>query len=236
MNKKSILIGISQRVVQSELYTERRDVLDQAWSHFMNECGFDFVPIPNNHSNPVTYLKKLGISALILSGGGNVSNKLMTCSDQKTKVPLDLLDIAPERDILEHKLLKESLKSGWPVIGVCRGMQVINLFHGGYIEQLPGHSGTNHSLFIKTTKDGNKIFDLQVNSYHDLGIPVHGLGQGLKEIALSGSYVEAFIHDKYLHAGIMWHPERNNSWSKRDITFFKDFLHAKSTNCFRSLK
>ena len=222
-----MLVGISQRVVQEDLGAERRDVLDQAWLLYMNECGFDILPIPNRHSDPVTYLKKLGVSALILSGGGNISNELMTYDGQKTKVALDLFDIAPERDILEHKLLQESLKNGWPVIGVCRGMQVINLFHGGKIEQLNGHSGTHHSLSIPSTKDGANMFDTYVNSYHDLGVPIHGLGNGLKEIALSGSYVEAFVHNRYLHAGIMWHPERNNSWSKKDITFFRDFLQAK---------
>lgn len=229
MNSK-LLVGISQRVIDLKNRNERRDTLDQSWTMFLEKCGFEIVIIPNCHSDPVSYLKRLGVSALILSGGGDISNELNTHNGKKIKLKINSFEIAPERDRTEQKLLEGSLILGWPVIGVCRGMEIINLFHGGQLEKVSGHSKTQHSISVPLDKTIPDFFDKIVNSYHDLGIPINRLGDGLIELAKSDNYVEAFIHKKYLHCGIMWHPERNSPWSTKDINFFKKFLRIKSIN------
>ncbi len=219
-----MLVGISQRVLQTEGRNERRDALDQAWVPFLAACGFDLVPIPNGHADPVAYLRRLGVAALILSGGGNISMTFQTRDGRAPAMPPELPDLAPERDVVEGRLLRESLDSRWPVIGVCRGMEIMNVFHGGRLEPLPGHAGTRHSLWIPSDGGPAGLFDEHVNSFHDLGVPRDGLGDGLRAVAVSDGYVEAFVHDRYPHAGIMWHPERTCPWSPNDIAFFKRFL------------
>lgn len=207
---------------------ERLDTLDQAWAGFAARCGLEIVPIPNCLDDPADYLERLGARAVILSGGGNISSALGTLKGGPALVPENLDGIAPERDRTESALLRASLEKDWPVIGVCRGMQVINLFHGGRIEPVKGHVRTRHALSLSLT---SKFFsdislDSEVNSFHDLGIPPDGLGDGLEVFGTAGGWPELFIHKTSRHLGMMWHPERNESWSAGDIALFSRFLRA----------
>jgi putative glutamine amidotransferase len=135
--------------------------------------------------------------------------------------------MAPERDVIETALLRASIDLGWPVIGVCRGMQAINVFHGGRIAPLGGHAGVRHSLTIvgSSALIANGL-DSQVNSFHDFGIPADGLGKGLEVLAEVEGWPEAFVHRDYPHLGIMWHPERENPFSSHDLSLFRRFLRA----------
>jgi gamma-glutamyl-gamma-aminobutyrate hydrolase PuuD len=225
MLPSSKLVGITQRVVQVPNREETRDALDQAWAAFLAACGFDMIPIPNRLDDPVAYLEHVGVDAIILSGGGNVSDQWLTSSGKPPNMPIRLLDIAPERDRLESKLLHASIAQGWPVIGVCRGMQFINLFHGGRLETLSGHIGVSHRLSIV---DSKFPFEGQVNSFHGFGVPVAGLGSELIVLAEIDGYAEAILHRRAKHLGIMWHPERNRPWSQKDIMLFADFLSGRA--------
>ena len=138
-------------------------------------------------------------------------------------------DLAPERDITETALLQASIDSGWPVIGVCRGMQVLNVFHGGTLTRLSGHTGVRHALAVRSPMSGlpDLTFDGEVNSFHDFGITPEGLGKGLRSLADVDGWPEAFEHDDYRHLGIMWHPERCDPFSSNDLLLFHRFLGAQ---------
>lgn len=131
------------------------------------------------------------------------------------------------RDRTESVLLQASLKNSWPVLGVCRGMQVINLFHGGSLTKVEGHAGSGHPL-SSVTDSCLFSFPRQVNSFHDFAIPIEGLGADLLPQALAGDYVEAFAHAKYRHFGIMWHPERNQIFSDEDVKLFRHFFNLQN--------
>ena len=70
----------------------------------------------------------------------------------------------------EINLIKYSITKNIPLIGICRGAQVINLFYGGQIKKVKGHVRKFHK--IKLDK-GKKI---KVNSFHDLGFDENMLG------------------------------------------------------------
>ncbi len=229
MSSSRKLVGITQRVVHLPDREERRDMLDQAWTGFVSACGFDLIPIPNRLDDPVDYLSRVGVDAIILSGGGNVSDQWLTLSGQFPTVPPMLPDVAPERDEMESKLLRASTVQGWPVIGVCRGMQFINLFHGGRLEPVRGHVGIYHQLSSRVTNDGF-YFDERVNSFHDFGVPLDGLGRELQVLAEAEGYAEAVLHRRAKHLGIMWHPERNAPWSHKDVMLFSKFLSGRTVH------
>lgn len=225
MSSPRKLVGITQRVVKLSDRGERRDVLDQAWTSFLSTCGFDILPISNRLDDPVDYLTRVGVDAIILSGGGNVSNQWRTISGKLPAVQADLLDLATERDKIESKLLNANAVQGWPLIGVCRGMQFINLFHDGFLKPVKGHVGVYHKL---VTVEDCFSFGQRVNSFHDFGVPLNGLGRDVHVLAETDGYAEAILNRRAKHLGIMWHPERNFPWSKEDVILFSNFLSERT--------
>jgi putative glutamine amidotransferase len=222
------LVGISQRVVAVPARNERRDALDQAWVPFLADCGLEPLPVPNRHPDPAGYLRRLGVRGVILSGGGNLSGSMGRRDGRPVNAPQTDADLAPERDVTETALLRASIEQGWPVIGVCRGMQAINLFYGGRLAPLSAHAGTRHALSRVGSAPGlaDIAFDTEVNSFHDFGVPADGVGTGLSVLAEAGGWPEAFVHNEIPHFGIMWHPERNSPFSANDVALFRRFFGA----------
>lgn len=223
-----VLVGITQRVVPVPSRNERRDTLDQAWIPFLAAAGLEPLAVPNLHPDPPGYLRRLGARGLILSGGGNISLGLGTRDGRPARFPEIDTDLAPERDETETALLRASVEEGWPVLGVCRGMQALNLFHGGSLIRLAGHAGTQHPLATRDAHGSAEpfVFDPEVNSFHDLGIAGDGVGSDLEVLADADGMPEAFLHRSLPHLGIMWHPERNQPFSRNDVELFRRFFHA----------
>jgi putative glutamine amidotransferase len=142
----SLLIGITQRVSVVSEYGERRDALDQAWIGFFSACNLVPLIISNKLTDSVAYAQKMGVKGLVLTGGNNFSDALKTIQNRPVRNLPQSDDLAPERDETEIALLKQSIENGWPVIGVCRGMQLLNLFYGGEISSVENHVGLYHNL------------------------------------------------------------------------------------------
>jgi putative glutamine amidotransferase len=231
MAASKILVGITQRVVPVPARNERRDALDQAWVPFLAECGLEPLPVPNRHPDPAGYLRRLGARGLILSGGGNISGSMGRRDGRAVNAPQTETDLAPERDATETALLRASIEEGWPVIGVCRGMQAMNLFHGGTLAPLTEHAGTRHQLSRTGSLRASAecAFDAEVNSFHDFGITRNGVADEFRILAEADRWPEAFVHLKLAHLGIMWHPERNATFSPNDIVLFRRFFGAGSS-------
>jgi len=191
-------IGISLRITNAQNYVEKRDSISHDWPVLLEKLGFSPLLIPNTISDIPTFLDEMKISGLILSGGDNIG-------DDKI------------RDKTENMILDYAVSNNVPLIGICRGMQVINTFFGGTI-QSTGNSNhvkkdhliniTDHSLF-----QNEKI---QVNSFHHNIITLSDLGKNLSTFAISQTddTIEGLTHDELPIFGVMWHPERkpdNNS-------------------------
>lgn len=151
---------------------------------------------------------------LLLSGGKDVQPHLF---GQELMYDFVITDIP--RDDLEMKVLKAFVDKKKPVFGICRGVQVVNVFFGGTLfqdipDQLGGdHSkGVNHMIDIKKDSILGGLFgeSLLINSYHHQGLD--GLGKGLVATAWSDagghSLVEAVEHESLPVWAVQWHPER----------------------------
>ena len=97
----------------------------------------------------------------------------------------------PERDVNEKRLIAEGIERKVPILGVCRGMQMLNVYFGGNLTRLEGHVATKHQLRVSSLFAGYE--DCDVNSYHGWGIRLADLADRLRGIAFdSDGNVEAF--------------------------------------------
>ncbi|MCF6281526.1 MAG: gamma-glutamyl-gamma-aminobutyrate hydrolase family protein [Candidatus Polarisedimenticolaceae bacterium] len=205
-------IGITQRVECVKSYSERRDCLDQRWTTFVTELGYIPLPLPNIIPDQVSkLLDALNLDALLFSGGNSIASLDPSASNA-----------APERDVFESALLGEALERNIPVVGICRGMQMINLFMGGKLTPISGHVAVRHSI---SSVDAHDHLPGMINSYHNWSISPEGLANGLKPIAVDcDGNIEAFKHVEKSLLGIMWHPEREAPFDPLDIELIKRSL------------
>lgn len=205
-------IGITQRVEQVQSYAERRDCLDQRWAAFVLQLECIPVPLPNiPPAQVVRLVNGLNLDAILLSGGNSIASLDPSAGDA-----------APERDAFEAALLDEALKRNMPIIGVCRGMQMINHYLGGKFQKVLGHVAVRHAL---ATVDERYHLPETVNSYHSWGISREHLADELTPLAVDGDgHVEAFTQVEKKVMGIMWHPERESPFDPLDIDLIKRIL------------
>ncbi|MEJ2696680.1 MAG: type 1 glutamine amidotransferase [Candidatus Sulfobium sp.] len=124
----------------------------------------------------------------------------------------------PQRTGFELMLLHEIIRLRKPVLGICYGMQLINIFFGGSLYQdirgqIPGsleHERKMHPVIIS----GNpfmKSGEFPVNSRHHQAVKETGRGVVVFAYARDG-ITEAFYLEEYRFlVGVQWHPERNGS-------------------------
>lgn len=196
------LIAVTQRVDTVPRDTggpERRDALDQAWSRFLAAAGFRAVPIPNHVATALTLLTSLPVRGLLLTGGNDL-----------TPYGGD----APERDATESALLGAARARRLPVIGVCRGMQVLQHACGVRLGPVEGHVATEQRV---QSIYGGRV----VNSYHRFGARESAPELVARATADDG-VIKAVSHATEPLVGIMWHPERLTPFDEDDLSLFRN--------------
>ena len=197
------------RVVNAENYDEPRDAISHDWIKILEEQDCEPVLIPNTLKNPVAFVERAGINALILSNG----------EDVQYRETADDCALSPGRDRTELVLLGWAVEENFPVLAVCRGLQLVNVFWGGKIipdieKVIPkalNHIATNHSIDIvdSVTLNFLKISKTEVNSYHRQGVSEETLGRDIVAFAKScDGVIEGFYIPEKPIIAIQWHPER----------------------------
>ncbi|NBH78058.1 gamma-glutamyl-gamma-aminobutyrate hydrolase family protein [Clostridiaceae bacterium] len=144
-------------------------------------------------------------SGLLLTGGGDVE----PARYGGARLPTDTVDV--DRDREEFALLDAFLRQGRPVFGICRGVQLLNVYFGGTLcQQVPGHAdGARHTVHAVP---GSRIEALcgaafETNSWHHQA--ADALAPGLRCTASSpDGLAEALEHEAFPVFGVQWHPER----------------------------
>ncbi len=227
--KKTLLL--TTRVDKFEEYDEVRFGIDQNLVFFFFELGFDVLLAPNNKLMINSLAKRVKPEGIVLSAGNDIDPNLYGQTN------LACRNISQDRDQTELLLIQYALDHNVPLLGICRGMQMINVaFEGELVQGLRTKTNYNNHVNTTHTIHFNKFFLLQeyqntmiqFNSFHDHGIVDDNLGTGLVAVAhTEDGVVEAFQHQTLKILGIEWHPERKNSNSDLDkmlITRFFD-LH-----------
>lgn len=196
-------VAITQRVTVVPEHGERRDCLDQAWPRFLAACGILPLPLPNVVEVALAMCGNSELAGVVLTGGNDLAS---------------LGGDAPERDATENALLDAAELRGLPVLGVCRGMQLIQQRCAVPLDRVEGHVTRRQTIRI----DGEPA---EVNSYHCFGARESRPPLETWAIAPDG-VIKAVRHMARPTIGIMWHPERNAPFAANDVALFRRVFKA----------
>ncbi|MBR4866493.1 MAG: gamma-glutamyl-gamma-aminobutyrate hydrolase family protein [Clostridia bacterium] len=162
----------------------------------------------------------------LFTGGGDVDPKYYM-EDRHPKCG----EPNPERDSFELSLLTSVMLRDKPVLGICRGIQLLNVGLGGSLYQhVEGHANSDdpvwHDVYVR---EGTLLYDIvgkekiRVNSWHHQ--MVKGTGKSVKVCAdIEDGRTEAiWIPGRKFFLGVQWHPEMYYAQDEDAAKIFKAF-------------
>ena len=213
------------------------DITPGTYLGWLRDCGLLPAPIPVHPAElHDDYLSM--VDGLLLTGGADID-------PERYDAPAHpLAKLEPGRDEFEFGLVRAAFERGIPILGICRGMQVLNVALGGSMHQhLPERSA--ELVHSSEFRDGNRhpgdmwlpayhevtITDptlaalaggdvVRTNSYHHQGVAA--LGDGLEIAArASDGLVEAVVGIDRPLLGVQWHPEMHTAAEQAGIAPFR---------------
>ena len=195
------VVYVTQRVEIIKSYGDVRDCIDIEWVKLLQEAGYLPIMVNNNENIIYQMLEEIPPNGIILTGGNDLYKYGGT---------------ARERDNVEKILIRYAIEKDIPLIGVCRGMQIIADYFGGELKKVENHVAVEHEIIEGDKKD-------IVNSYHNYA--VCNLPEEIRVLATTADgVIEAIEHKNYRIYGQMWHPERYNPFRQNDILRIQEVL------------
>ena len=178
------------------------------------------------------------LDGLLLSGGGDIAPHYYGRPADGTNCQT----VDEARDALELSLFVSARAADKPILGICRGFQVVNVAMGGTIRQdFPGHSSETHPgrLHAVEVLPHSRLADIigfsgemAANTYHHQGVTAENLAPGMQASAWA-------VPDRWLIEGIeakdshwliavQWHPERYvmDDLPRPHVRLFESFCRA----------
>jgi gamma-glutamyl-gamma-aminobutyrate hydrolase PuuD len=156
---------------------------------------------------------------LLLAGGGDIEPARYGAGDHPAQYGTD-----PDRDALELELARAAVRLGLPTLGICRGVQLLNVAFGGtLVQHLPDRDGPAGQLIEHRNEETPAIHGLRVERGSRLAAALGGLeakglshhhqgldriGDGFRPVAWApDGLVEGIERDQGWTVGVLWHPE-----------------------------
>jgi putative glutamine amidotransferase len=155
------------------------------------------------------------VDGLLLAGGGDIEPARYGAADHPAQYGTD-----PDRDELELQLARTAVGLGTPTLGICRGVQLLNVAFGGtLVQHLPDGDGLlEHRNEAKQAIHGLRVepgsrlaealgrVEAEGLSHHHQGLD--RLGEGFRPVAWApDGLVEGIERDQGWTVGVLWHPE-----------------------------
>lgn len=217
---------------------EKKQVfLNQSYIDAIIESGGIPYIIPLSSDRKIIFESLKNIDGLILSGGTDIDPEYYNEKNENKSLGIcDLLDKC------EKEVTLLAVEADIPVLGICRGMQALNVFCGGsLIQDIPSETKTNiihnlakpeiafHKIHVEKSSPLSDIIGFGehlINSYHH---------QAVKELAPEFSVcasaedriIEAIYHkNKKFVLGVQWHPERDQGIATDNKKIVDYFIKA----------
>jgi putative glutamine amidotransferase len=200
-------------------------------------------PVPVDAKTPPMALDAAlsSMDGLLLTGGGDIDPARYGRPNEGSR------EIDQARDALEALAWEAAADRGVPVLGICRGLQAINVFAGGtLLQHVDGHEGpswgtgepaTHPIEVVRGTRLGDLLGSgagaqpLVVNAYHHQGVRADDLAPGLVAAAWADSSAGPLVEGleapgrRYV-VGVQCHPERTESTPSAFEAVFEAFVAA----------
>ncbi|OXI34101.1 gamma-glutamyl-gamma-aminobutyrate hydrolase [Burkholderia sp. AU16741] len=232
ITQRTLRIGVSARIFHPEpgakgLRGKTLQYLEESIAHWVMSRDVLVFMIPTvGHQGMIhpsnirlrDYAKHL--DGLLLQGGADVSPQTCAASDARPEWPGDRV-----RDMYELELLHEFVESGKPVLGVCRGCQLINVAFGGSLYQdiatdVPTanahvsehYDQHRHAIRFPDSSTLASMFpgrsEAIVNSIHHQAIRDLGRDLNIEAVSAGDGIIEGIRHRRSpFVVGVQWHPE-----------------------------
>ncbi|WP_162012333.1 gamma-glutamyl-gamma-aminobutyrate hydrolase family protein [Streptococcus sp. S784/96/1] len=237
--KKTPIIGISASIIvdQGGMFPGyHRAYVNEDYVHSITQNGGIPMILPVSSDREVLDGYMEGIDGLLLSGGHDI------CPLNYGEEPSPKLgDTFPARDQFDFALLEKAKEKNIPILGICRGAQIINVNHGGTLWQDLSYANqpflkhwqehypdlATHSVILEKDSLLMQIFGQEkmlVNSFHHQ--IVREVGDNLRVVARAmDGVVEAIEHTDYrFMIGVQWHPEMLHKSMLEMNQLFKAFI------------
>jgi len=178
------------------------------------------------------------LDGLCLSGGPDLHPSTYGAEPDPHLGPTE-----PAADAFELALTRRAIARGMPILGVCRGMQVMNVAAGGTLHQhLPGHRQTepgDRTVHDVRVRRGTRLraltgrATLDVNSFHHQA--PDRLGRGLRVSARTTDGIVEGLEDPsaLFHVGVQWHAECLTA-RREDLALFEALVSAAAQQELRA--
>ncbi len=233
MRGRTLKIGISARVFYPEpksvgIYTKTLQYLEESVAHWVMSRDVLVFMVPLVDKDGLIHRSNIRLSdyakhldGLVLQGGADIAPESYGETALNPEWAGDRV-----RDVYEMELLHEFVEAGKPVLGICRGAQMINVAFGGTLyqdigTQIPGaldhrdiakYERNFHSLKFVPGTQLAKLYpsrsDAVINTIHHQAVNKLGRGMIVEALAVPDGIVEAirWRGPSYV-LGVQWHPE-----------------------------
>lgn len=202
---------ITQRLQAEPSYNELRECLDVRWHKLLLSIGY--LPVSfSAFCNVEDFMENVAIDGILLTGG----NDLGHYSNNK----IDRI-----RDKSEETLIRYGMLHSIPIMGVCRGMQVIANHFGSKLSKVSNHVAQRHDIIANSQSRFAKQLDKinNTNSYHEYGVTQLGKDLLMSAVSLDNT-IEAIEHQELQIFGQMWHCEREHPLVGAQLELVKEFF------------
>lgn len=200
--KKNIIAGIPIRFY----YENKKEIIGiyNRYLDYLESNGF-IVLFLTKHN--IKYLINK-IDCLILIGGGDVNPHLYNKID-------NFINFDSRLDNLEYYAISMSLNMNMPILGICRGLQILNVFFSGTLKEIPNTHNGLHTINMQNN------YHKTTNSFHHQCIDV--LASNFTVHSKTDDEVIEEIEDKKrMIFAVQYHPEINNDLSV--LEHFKSYF------------